>query len=543
MLHPEGDVLTMNQALTVRTVSKHLGISSRMLRYYEKAGLVKSGRMDDYAYRVYDEDAVKRLRQIIILRKLRVPVKRIRDIFDNSDAANIIEVFERSINELDERITALSTIKAILGRLVYELREKANIHLQLNYLGSSDMLDVVGGISMPNNILEEIAMNDLRKADDVLNAINDADVRLIYLPPATVASARSLGGDPESESDNIMGKFITDAELFRINPGTRLYGFNSPDTVDGKHKHGYEVWATIPDNFEVPKPLVKKWFAGGLYAAYTMKNDFKEWKLFNNWLLANNDFEYDKREPLGMSGWLEEHFNSYNLYGLKNKKHTLTHIDFLIPIKEKTENVNNGESILRESNKIQNIIKTEFDMSKAIDVDLATLIPGTNQTEGMSGEGKNIQKFNISGGELILTADGDLGCAQTAENYTLPLRINLTAKTDSTNIRVYYKMGEIIFNWECNLDELRFHDILFGTNYGYEDKGKIPQNEYVDITWVIEKEFMEIYVNGELRHKGDNYQYIGLLMREPDQKVCAPIKISAAWGSTVTIKSLKVTEL
>lgn len=33
-----------------------------MLRYYEQMGLIKSNRKKDYAYRVYDEDAISRLR-------------------------------------------------------------------------------------------------------------------------------------------------------------------------------------------------------------------------------------------------------------------------------------------------------------------------------------------------------------------------------------------------------------------------------------------------------------------------------------------------
>ena len=42
---------------TIGTVSKNLGISSRMLRYYEQIGLIRSRRVEDYAYRVYDEEA------------------------------------------------------------------------------------------------------------------------------------------------------------------------------------------------------------------------------------------------------------------------------------------------------------------------------------------------------------------------------------------------------------------------------------------------------------------------------------------------------
>ena len=92
-------------------------------------GLIESQRVDGYAYRVYDESAICRLRQIIILRKLRVSVKQIRQIFCNSDAVGVIEIFERNISELDEQVTALSTVRSILSRLIDELHEKANMHL------------------------------------------------------------------------------------------------------------------------------------------------------------------------------------------------------------------------------------------------------------------------------------------------------------------------------------------------------------------------------------------------------------------------------
>jgi len=42
---------------TSNQVSQNYGVSTRMLRYYEQIGLLKSNRKDDYAYRVYDENA------------------------------------------------------------------------------------------------------------------------------------------------------------------------------------------------------------------------------------------------------------------------------------------------------------------------------------------------------------------------------------------------------------------------------------------------------------------------------------------------------
>ena len=61
--------------ITISQVSQKYGVTPRMFRYYEKLGLIKAGRREDYAYRIYNEEAVGRLQQILILRKLLLPLK------------------------------------------------------------------------------------------------------------------------------------------------------------------------------------------------------------------------------------------------------------------------------------------------------------------------------------------------------------------------------------------------------------------------------------------------------------------------------------
>lgn len=68
------------ELMTISKVSKSFGISTRTLRYYEQIGLIQSDKLDDYMYRVYSPETVTRLNQIIILRKLRIPLKNIADI-------------------------------------------------------------------------------------------------------------------------------------------------------------------------------------------------------------------------------------------------------------------------------------------------------------------------------------------------------------------------------------------------------------------------------------------------------------------------------
>jgi len=313
-----------------------------MLRYYEQVGLIESQRMEGYAYRVYDENAVCRLRQIIILRKLRVPVKQIREIFCNSDAVNVIEIFERNISELDEQITALSTVKSILSRLVHELHEKANMRLQLDYLGDNSVFAIVDSISLPKNTMdgstelpaheteqEEKSLSDLNMANGSLSKLKDSDVRIIYLPPMTVAAAYASGDfewgvGPEATSK--IEQFVQETNLLKIKPDARGMGFAFSSEMPPKE---YEAWVSIPEDMEVKAPLTKKTFGGGMFAAHVLRDwNFQDWNLLEEWVKASERYE----EAEGMPHF-EEVLNYF--YLMQNgAKMEDTQLDLLFPIKE-----------------------------------------------------------------------------------------------------------------------------------------------------------------------------------------------------------------
>ena len=159
---------------TISQVSKNYGISVRMLRYYEEEGLIESKRKVDYAYRVYDETAVKRLQQIIILRKLQIPVKQIKAILDNPDISATIEIFKQNINELNDEITALSTIKSILKILVDILQDKVAITPRLDLMSDTSILPLVESLSFNKYIIKEnLSMEELNKANAMLNRLTD----------------------------------------------------------------------------------------------------------------------------------------------------------------------------------------------------------------------------------------------------------------------------------------------------------------------------------------------------------------------------------
>ena len=320
----------MSQIQTVSIVSKSLGVSSRMLRYYEKAGLIESGRTEGYAYRVYDEYALRRLRQIIILRKLRVPVKQIREIFSNNDAVGVIEIFERNISELDEQITALSTVKSILSRLVHELYEKAN--MRLDYLGDNSVFAIVDSISFPKNIIgEDKSMGDLNMANEKLGKPKDSDVRIVYVPPMTVAAAYISSEseyDAGIEATDMIEQFVQETGLLKMKPDARAMGFRFSREIQSKE---YEAWVSIPKNMKVNAPLTKKTFGGGMFAAHVLRDwSFQDWNLLADWVRENERYEEAEGVP-----HFEEILNFYP-FMQNNARMEDTQLDLLFPIKERS---------------------------------------------------------------------------------------------------------------------------------------------------------------------------------------------------------------
>lgn len=72
---------------TVNEVSKLTGVSIRTLQYYDSIGLLKPTEYTEVGYRLYDEEALERLQQILLFRELEFPLKEIKDIIYSKSPA------------------------------------------------------------------------------------------------------------------------------------------------------------------------------------------------------------------------------------------------------------------------------------------------------------------------------------------------------------------------------------------------------------------------------------------------------------------------
>lgn len=143
---------------TISQVSRALSVSTRALRYYEEMGLIHSRRIEGYAYRVYDEDTVHRIEQILFLRSVRIPLRDIAVLLRGEDTREAIEIFRRRIAEMDAEIDQLTAVR----RLLRYLQEKVSVS------GSEGWKESVPLPSLPQ------------------------DVRILSLPRLTVAAAHTI---------------------------------------------------------------------------------------------------------------------------------------------------------------------------------------------------------------------------------------------------------------------------------------------------------------------------------------------------------------
>lgn len=321
---------------TISQVAKGYNISTRTLRYYEQIGLLPSTRLEDYAYRVYDEDALSRLKQIVILRKLRIPLKQIADLLNNDNVVNALTIFESNILEINAEVSALLTIRSVLENLIARINEAQHQQIRFELLSDETLFEVIDTVSHKTaESKEATSMEDLKQSSEVLSKLKN--VRILYLPPMTVASSHYFGKNPEEYADVPLHEFVRSSGLADIKLDLRIFGFNNPCDPDEDGNYGYEFWVTIPDDIEVPAPLVKKHFAGGLYGAHSIQmGNFHEWQQLFAWTQDNDTYVQDIREPLGMAGSLEEHLNAYHYYKHQDPENAqFTQVDLLIPVKEK----------------------------------------------------------------------------------------------------------------------------------------------------------------------------------------------------------------
>lgn len=166
-----------NKLKTISEVAKHYEVTSRMLRYYEKLGLIQSTRLPEYAYRVYDVENTNRIQKILFLRKLRLSLKEIGVILNSTDAQQAIEIFEQNIDSIEQEVSAYAILRQAYEQLITVFKSTALPDLSIK---DEVLQSLVTDLPTTETTLkEEINMTTVKEAAAQLKKI---EPRIIHVP-------------------------------------------------------------------------------------------------------------------------------------------------------------------------------------------------------------------------------------------------------------------------------------------------------------------------------------------------------------------------
>lgn len=310
--------------MRINEVVENFGISSRTLRYYEEMGLLWSNHPNYKTQRYYDNAALERLKQIIILRKLQIPIKDMVVIFKSENTAALIQAFVSKLESLDTEISALSELRHLVDDFLHKMLMsciKKISGITLLYEETEKRLATV-----EKN--ETVTFEKMSKISR--EALRLHDVRIIRLPPMRVLTSRLKTGQIENIDGKMQSLFVNFG--FTPNPGLRNCFYRKEPSGE------WIMLIKIPSDYENTTEYVDEKFTSGLFAiASSFMEDMDDTIiLLKDWVNKSDHYELDVNAEGEMQRY--EMIEEILPWDIANKFNRYQQ-DIFIPIQIKNEKV------------------------------------------------------------------------------------------------------------------------------------------------------------------------------------------------------------
>ena len=149
---------------TIKQVSDLTGISVRMLHYYDKIGLLKPSKFTEAGYRLYDDEALESLQQILFFKELDIPLKEVKEImasanFDKMQALrnqNKLLILKRNrLNDLIELINKTVKGENTMSFKEFDMSEYFNALEEFKQEHEDKIINGWGSIEKYNEFIEK----------------------------------------------------------------------------------------------------------------------------------------------------------------------------------------------------------------------------------------------------------------------------------------------------------------------------------------------------------------------------------------------------
>jgi DNA-binding transcriptional MerR regulator len=522
------------ELVKITDLTNQLSISSRTLRYYEQMGLIQSERMQFEKYRFYDNENIERIKQIIVLRKMQIPIKDIINIYKSQDMTVLVESFVTRINAIDNEIEALRELKLIVDEFLQAMLESGIKHisaLPLLYEKIDTQLDAQEN----RENKKEISFERLSALSEKVSA--PLDLIIIDLPPMRVLSSKPKDSD------------ISDVDGFWDWLGKSRIPFGRP----GSHKlFEYQkdnvqtvIIQNIDRDFNNDSPYSDYEFEGGLFAVggVYVEDDIASFhqRMINSF--DNNPYyEVDYRH----GGRLRHESLAESVISPDSRREK---INIFLPVKRRlpdTEHFDPNEQLFDISfGEIENANPVLYKYN----------IPLTDITPIYEPHYKMLET-----GEAEYICWISARMLSTSVSVKIPFRVDIEFKVENENerfgygsdegsIRFYHGNNLFGINMENNADcRLSKEAICFiqpglGKFFSYPKFGRIKYNEYNTLTWIVGEKHFAVVINGEVRYCGVNFPYMvsDLYLSKPETIIIGSNGQGKKYFRSIAVSQLKTT--
>lgn len=541
------------ELIKITDLAPQLGLTSRSLRYYEEAGLIQSVRLPGEKYRFFDAANIERLKQIIVLRKMMIPIKDILRIYHSSDMSVVVEVFVGRIRQIDQEALALSELRRITDEFLKTMQKNGVKKISALPLLYEALIN------------QELDQGDAEAEDrlsvsyEALSAVSAQLVKpvepsIVRLPVMRVLSSR-LKESPQASDTDGFWRWVQMRGLSPGHPGAHeRFEFQSgADDV---------TMLKVADDFVNDGPYWDYPFEGGLFAAVSTYLDEDLGERFRALVSSfdnNPYYEIDYRHD----GRLRHEVMLENLISPDEKRAL---VSLLAPVKKRLADpalFDRPVELSSDAITIEEIEKANPILWE-VDVPLDKLTPINNPHYRV-----------LDSGEVEYTGWISTRVLSTNVSVKLPFRVDIAYRIagdderfgygDSEGSMIFYHgddtgyfagggLGQMGFGvnmgnqatsdaWvtaPTRQEALSFRQPVFRDLYSFPGRGRIKPGEYNQITWIVGEKHLAAIINGEMRYCGTDFPYMALDLSHEEAR---PIVVGSNGQGMKYFRSIRVSQL
>ena len=150
---------------TISQVAELTGISTRTMQYYDEIGLLKPSELTSSGYRLYNDEVLQKLQQILFFKELDFKLKEINEILQKPDFDKV-EAFKRQKKLLCLKRDRIDNLIKLLDRLEkgeqcmsfkeFDLSEYIEALEQFKNQKENDVIKHWGSIENFNQLIQKI---------------------------------------------------------------------------------------------------------------------------------------------------------------------------------------------------------------------------------------------------------------------------------------------------------------------------------------------------------------------------------------------------